>query len=80
MAIKFAIKSFLPQLKEVKHVQIMCDNTTAISYINKQGGTHNMDMNCLAVEIWEYFIGLKVHLSATHILGIHNTLADTTFR
>ena len=80
LAIKFGIKSFLPLFKNIEHIRIMCDNTTAISYINKQGGTQNMGLNKLAGEIWEICIKQNVHLSAAHIPGAHNTLADAASR
>ena len=37
-AIELALKSYLPLCRDVRHVRIKSDNTTAIAYINKQGG------------------------------------------
>ena len=54
----------------------MSDNATAISYVNKQGGSH-ID---IAVEIWEICIRKGVHISAAHIPGVHNILADKASR
>ena len=79
-AIKFAIMSYLPIYKSCAHVRIMSDNATAIAYINKQGGTHCMIMHKLAVEIWEFCMARKVHITAAHIPGVHNTLADVESR
>ena len=80
MAINLAIKAYIPLYESCNHIRIMSDNTTAIAYINKQGGTHCMTMNAIAVEIWEFCISRGVHLSAAHIPGIHNTLADVASR
>ena len=80
LAIKLAIKSLLPLHQHVKHVRIMSDNATAISYVNRQGGTHCLILNDFAVEIWNICRSFGVHISAAHIPGIHNTLADTASR
>ena len=37
-AIELALKSYLPLNRHARHVRIKSDNTTAISYVNKQGG------------------------------------------
>ena len=80
MAIKLGLRSYVPLYENCKHVRIMSDNTTAIAYVNKLGGTHCMTMNELAVEIWEFCRVKGVHLSAAHIPGIQNTLADVASR
>ena len=74
--IKFAISYFLPLKLDMKHVRIMTDNSTAISYINKQGGVKSITCNDIAKEIWEFCIQKRVHLWAGHIPGIHNVTAD----
>ena len=76
MAVKFAVLAYVSLESSIKHVKIMSDNTTAISYINKQG----MTLNALAVEIWEICIKRGAHISAVHIPGIHNVLADAASR
>ena len=38
----------------------MSDNTTAIAYINKMGGTHCMVMNDLAVEFWKFCLSTRL--------------------
>ena len=79
-AIKLALCSYVPCFEQCYHVRIMSDNTSAISYINKQGGTHNLDLNDLAVEIWNYCIDVGIYISAAHIPGRHNKLADEASR
>ena len=79
-AIKLAIQSYTPLYKECRHIRIMSDNTSAIAYLNKQGGTHNMIQNDLSVKIWEYMMDINIHISAAHIPGKHNVLADEASR
>ena len=67
--------------KAIKYIHHFCviispDNTTVVSYINKQGGTHSPN---LCVEVWEILhwclehdIMIRVH----HIPGKFNILAD----
>ena len=79
-AIKLALYAYLPLQDRARHVRIKSDNTTAISYLNKKGGTHSMILNDMAVDIWEFCIDNGVHISAAHIPGKHNILADTASR
>ena len=79
-AIKLALLSYAPLYPDKQHVRIMSDNTSAIAYINKKGGTHCMTMNDMAVNIWEFCISLGMHISAAHIPGKHNILADVASR
>ena len=51
-AIKFAIFSLLPLQIGTKHLRVMTDNSTAISYINRQGGSYP----CYAT-IWQQRFG-----------------------
>ena len=39
-----------------------------------------MVLNDMAVDIWDYCIQQGIHISAAHIPGIHNVLADTASR
>ena len=59
---------------------ISADNTTVVSYINKQGGTHSPN---LCVEVWKIFQWcLKCHIviRIRHIPGKFNVLADRLSR
>ena len=76
-AIALALKSYAPLRPTCKHIRIMSDNTSAISYINKMGGTHCMILNDLAVDIWNMATTRGFHLSAAHIPGKHNIIADS---
>ena len=75
MAIRFALKK---AIRCIHHscVMISTDNTTMVSYINKQGGTHSPN---LCVEVWEILHWCLEHdvvIRVRHILGKFNILAD----
>ena len=55
-----------------KHIRIMSDNTTAISYIGKKGGLKSHDCNKIANEIWIWGTSTDLHISAANIPGKHN--------
>ena len=78
-AIQFALFAFRTFLAHC-YVRLHCDNTTAISYINKFGGCRNTSMNYLSRKIWLWCIDNKVSITAIHIPGIHNILADRLSR
>ena len=75
MAIRFALKR---ALKYSYHscVMISTDNTTMVSYINKQRGTHSPN---LCVEVWEilhWCLEQHIVVRVPHIPGKFNVLAD----
>ena len=70
-AISLALQVFIKTKNE--HVKIMCDNTTAISCINKMGTSHPMDCNYLIVIIWEWAMKSNIQLTAAHIPGKQKT-------
>ena len=57
-------------------VKCECDNTTAVAYLNRQGGTRSLDLCQEAQELWEWALRHHVLLSAVHLPGVNNTLAD----
>lgn len=75
LAIKLALISLLGN-HNGKHIRIMCDNTTAVSYVNAMGGCKSVDCNLITREIWEWAIEHNIWISAAHIPGIDNIEAD----
>ena len=75
----------LALMKAIKYIHLSCvmistNNTTVVSYINRQGGTHSPN---LCVEVWkilhwclEYYIMIRVR----RISGKFNILADRLLR
>ena len=79
MAIRLAL---IRALKYIHHscVMISIDNTTVVSYINKEGGTHSPN---LCVEVWKFLQWcLKHHIviRIRNITGKFNVLADRLSR
>ena len=58
----------------------MCDNTTAVSYINEMGGCKSLECNAIAKMIWSWAITKGIWLSASHISGSVNVDADNLSR
>ena len=75
----FALKCFCSSLT-ARHVQIQIDNTTAIAYINHMGGTKSIQLNALAIDLWNWCIERNLWVSAVHIAGKLNTFADEKSR
>jgi len=63
-----------------RHVKIMSDNATAISYINNMGGTKSSKCNEIAKDIWLWGVKNKTWLSAAFIPGKENHEADRASR
>ena len=79
LAIELALKAFLKDSNK-KHARIFSDNTTAVTYINKQDGIKSVSCDEIAKKIWEFCIHNNTHISAAHIPGKHNILANLASR
>ena len=74
--IHFAIKSYYKKWAGAKHLRIRSDNTTAIAYVNKMGGTISDNCNNLAKDIWKFCKKEKAWILLEHISGSENYIAD----
>jgi len=61
-------------------VQMKLDNVTAVTYINKLGGTHSQPLCQLVLTIWDWCIQRDVYLVAEHLPGKDNITADRESR
>ncbi|XP_072002545.1 uncharacterized protein [Engystomops pustulosus] len=59
-----------------KHVRIYSDNTTTVAYLRHQGGTRNPDLLSLSDKIFIWAETNIRSLSATHLKGEMNQIAD----
>lgn len=75
----FALESFRSQLSH-KHVKIMVDNSAAVYMINKIGSSHTEIGNDMVVAIWEFCINNEIWLTAAHVPGSLNVIADAESR
>ena len=79
LAIFYTLKAFC-KIVENKHVKILSDNSTAVSYINNMGGSKSIDCNCISKKIWFWCIENNTWLSCSHIAGKFNVEADEKSR
>ena len=63
-----------------KPVLFLLDNTTAVAYLNNQGGTRSRSLLKLSLRIFQLAESLQIHLAARHITGQLNVLADLASR
>lgn len=78
-AIYFGLKTLCSEARG-KHIRVRSDNTTAVQYVNKMGGTRSIDCNLVAREIWLWCIERNVWVSAAYVKGAENVIADRLSR
>ena len=78
-AVFLALKHFQGQLRQ-KIVLVSSDNSTVVSYINKEGGTHSFEMCALMWRILAWSNAREIHIRARHIPGNLNVIADSLSR
>ena len=78
-AILFALKAFQDELLG-RHVKVLCDNSTAVCYINEMGGTRSWNCNSVACDIWSWCISKGIWLTCSFIPGVDNVEADEASR
>ena len=76
LAILFAIRGFLPHLRG-QTVAIYSDNSTALAYLRKQGGTHSSSLNGVVQALLRLCEDQSVRLLPQFIPGHLNVLADS---
>lgn len=74
-----ALKYFAAAARDCA-VLLNLDNTTAVAYINKKGGTKSASLSSLAVEIATWCEQRRISLVALHVPGILNVVADMESR
>ena len=71
-----ALKTFLKDQSH-KVVLLKLDNSTAVAYLNNKGGTHSVPLMSLTLEIWTWCLQRNILISAQHVPGKENTVADS---
>ena len=81
LAVFFGLKCYAKNVTNI-HIRIMTDNTytTAVSTINHMGTCHSDVCNTIGKDIWERCIDRNIWISAAHIPGKMNVLADMESR
>ena len=75
LAIFMGLQTFAQDRFKI-HIRVMTDNTTAISVLNNMGTSHSNECNTLGQTICEWCIPKEIYLTAAHILGRQNLVAD----
>ena len=71
----FGLKSLCKNMKDTA-IMLRMDNSTAVAYVNKMGGSKSEACDFVAKEIWSWGIEINIWLTASHIPGINNSIAD----
>jgi len=74
-----ALKAFVAYLTN-KPVHVATDNTTVVAYINKQGGTRSWELCALLWRLLVWCRQKNIVLTARHIPGCLNVIADQLSR
>ena len=75
LAAFLAVQCFL-KTENNKTILLKLDNVTAVTFINRLGGTHSKPLCQLALAFWEWCIPRNLFLIAEHLPGQQNVLAD----
>ena len=79
LAATLAVKCFAKERTNLT-ILLRMDNTTAISYINKLGGTVSPLLNQLTKDLWLRCMNRNITLWAVHLAGKMNVIADEESR
>jgi len=79
LAVLLALQAF-EHIVEGRHVLAMTDNTTVVGQIKNQGGTHSRQLYKVTKELFLWADAHQIVLSAQHIPGRLNVLADLLSR
>ena len=78
-ALFLALRSFKDLVTDHR-VTVMCDNSTVVGYVNKQGGTVSDSLCLLTEQLLRWTESNRVQLEARYLPGQSNILADLLSR
>ena len=76
LAVLFPVRGYLPSLRG-RVVTVFSDNTTALAYLKKQGGTRSATLNTVAQPVLHLCEAAQIQLLPQFILGQLNVLANS---
>ena len=79
LAVHLGLRQFQSPLRGMT-VAVFCDNTTAVAYLRKEGGTRSPLLNSWAQEILRWTESLSIRLAPQFLPGSQNVLADALSR
>ena len=72
-----ALQSFLRPLSQPpRHILLEMDNTAAVAYVNRRGGTHSHSLSLLALDLWSFLLTTGSWVTARHLPGVLNVEVD----
>lgn len=74
-----AIRSFADHSKNIA-IRLFLDNSTAMCYINKGGGTKSRSLTTIAQQIISWCESRSITIQALHVPGLLNSIADAESR
>ena len=74
-----AIQAFLKNQSNLA-AKLRLDNTIAVTYVNNQGGTRSPSLTLLTPELWNWCLQRNILITAEHLPGVCNVLADRESR
>ena len=79
LAATLAVQSFTKHKCKIS-VLLRIDNTTAVAYINHMGGTVSKELFNLTKNLWMWCLERNIHITAQHLTGTQNIVADVESR
>ena len=79
LAVQLGLFQFQSALQG-RTVAVFCDNTTAVAYLRREGGTRSPLLNSLAQEILRWTESHSIRLTPQFLPGSNNVLADALSR
>ena len=79
LAVQLGLFQFQSALRG-RTVAVFCDNTTAVAYLRREGGTRSPLLNSLAQEILRWTESRSIRLTPQFLPGSNNVLADALSR
>ena len=68
------------QVQDYISILLRIDNTTVVAYVNNMGGTASKELVILTREQWVWCLERSIHITAVHLPGVLNTIANTESR
>ena len=75
---KLGLFSFFKDKKDI--IRVIMDNNTVVSYINNMGAIRSDLCDDIAFNIWQWAAERQIWVSAAHIPGSKNVVADKNSR
>ena len=63
-----------------KAINLLVDNTVALTYLLKMDETHNLKLVQLPKEIWDHFLQCRITVTAEYLPSKLNVTADSESR